>query len=188
LTAASLNANLSFAASSPASGLAFITGAAFTTATSVSLPNSTFTSTYRNYKVILQLTALTADADFSLRFRASGSDDTNTNYRSANIGINSLGTQIDEVGNVQSSIDMGESDSGNIFYSTQFDVIAPQVATVTTVWGNYGYNNKAATTGFTAINLGGNFGTTTQFDSLTFISSVASSMTGIYRVYGYADS
>jgi hypothetical protein len=35
---------------------------------------------------------------------------------------------------------------------------------------------------------GGVFLLTNQFDSLTFISSVASSITGTYRVYGYTES
>jgi hypothetical protein len=36
-----------------ASGLAFVTGATFTTATSFSLPTDTFASTYKNYRMIV---------------------------------------------------------------------------------------------------------------------------------------
>jgi hypothetical protein len=43
----------------PTGGLTLISSTSFTTATSVSLPDNTFTSSYDNYKLIFQLSAVT---------------------------------------------------------------------------------------------------------------------------------
>ena len=189
LTAASLNDNFTFAANNPPAtpgGLAFITGAAFTTATTVSLPNDTFTATYDNYKVLLSVTADIADADFTLRMRDSGSDDSSSNYRNMFLGITDGGVASNATSSGVTSFTVGESDVLS-WYTLVLDVLNPFLSEQTTVVGNYSALNKAATN-----NIGragsGILTTTTSYDSLTFISSVASSITGTYRVYGYANS
>lgn len=168
--------------------LQFITGTTFTTATSFSLPNGTFTSTYRNYRFIVSLTGLTADADFTLRFRAAGTDDSSNAYQYAFTDVTTIATTAIASSNGTTSISMAESDvSFAQRYSLVLDVLAPQVAQTSIVSGMIQYVNKAASatisrtgTGFLA--------SSTQFDSLSFISSVASSISGVYRVYGYSDS
>lgn len=169
-------------------GLVYLTSATFTTATSVSLPASTFTSTYRNYRFILSLTALTADADFTLRFRASGTDDSTNNYQLAMNDIRTTGASALATSAGNTSISMAEQDAGLATrYSLVFDVLAPQVAQATIIFGNIQFVDKAAT--YTASRTGSAFfSNATQFDSLSFISSVASSISGNYRVYAYADS
>ena len=61
LTAASLNANFTFAA---ASGLTLVSTTTFTTQATVDI--TAFSATYDNYKVIVQTTAGTADLFFRL--------------------------------------------------------------------------------------------------------------------------
>lgn len=169
------------------SGLNYVTGATFTTATSFSLPNDTFTGTYRNYRFIMQITALTADATFTMRLRTSGTDNSTANYRTAGNGITSAGVTTTKVGNAQTSFNMAENDGPLSGYSLVLDIIAPQVATFTAAHGRYTCF-ETTPQGLLAIGVGLHFDGTTQFDSLSFISSVASSMTGNYRVYGYADA
>ena len=172
----------------PSTGaLIYLTGAAFTTQTSVSLPANTFTSTYRNYKIILQLTAVTSDADFTARLRASGSDNTTANYQTAMFGGDTGAVARSNSGVNQTSFNFGESDAADVRYAFKFDILAPQVATFTYMFGQVNYVNKANTF-IAALNGCQHFSATTQFDSFTFISSVASSITGTYRVYAYADS
>jgi hypothetical protein len=184
LTAQSLNDNFAFAVET---GLSFITGAAFTTATSVSLPDNTFSSTYRNYKMILTITAVTSDADFSVRLRASGSDNTTSNYNTMLYGgnTNAVGAALGN-GNVTSFL-AGEQDAGVVRYTWNFDILQPQIAQNTYLSGELSFVDKAATATFARTGVC-TFAATTQFDSLSFISSVASSITGTYRVYGYSDS
>ena len=169
-------------------GLVYLTGASFTTQTSVSLPNSTFTSTYRNYRVMFQITAVTSDADFTMRLRASGTDDTTANYDYAFGGL-SVSPATTSVSGAQTATSwvIGEQDAANVAYNLVLDVVAPQVATRTFINGSYTYVDKANSVWVARFG-SGYFRSTTQFDALTFISSVASSITGVYRVYGYADS
>ena len=168
-------------------GMVFLTGATFTTATSASLPNSTFTSTYRNYRLQLQVTALTADADFTMRMRASGTDDSTSNYDNIWYRLSNGGVADNIASIAQTAWNMGEQDNTNVWHFLTLDVLAPQVADQTFITGSYGYINKANNAWFQAV---GScvFRDVTQFDSLSFISSVASSMTGNYRVYGYLES
>jgi len=171
-----------------APGLVYITGASFTTATSVSLPTSTFSATYRNYRLFLQLTALSTDADFSMRFRSSGTDNTSSDYRTAGIGLTSVNASSNLFNNAATSFTMGESDSVTPWYYLVLDIVTPQVATYSYISGQTAFTAKSGASGLIGVNVLGNFNATTQFDSLTFISSVASSMTGAYRVYGYSES
>lgn len=169
-------------------GLVYITGATFTTATSVSLPNNTFSSTYRNYRFILSLTALTTDADFTLRFRSSGTDDSNNVYQWSFTDVRTTGTTALATSNGTTSISMAENDASlPTRYSLMLDVLAPQVAQATIVFASIQFVDKPAT--YTATRTGsGFFSNATQFDSMSFISSVSSSISGNYRVYGYTDS
>lgn len=184
LTAASLNNNFAFAAANP-TGLTFLSSTSFTTATNVSLPANTFSATYRNYRVMLQITALTADALFTMRLRAAGTDNTTSDYRTAGVGVSSAAVATTKTGNAQSSFNFAEQDAGNLGYSLVFDIIGPQTATATNLHGQYGFF-AGTPAGFEGVNFSNNFTATTSFDSLTFISSVASSMTGTIAAYGYA--
>ena len=182
LTASSLNSNFA-----TAGGLQYVTGASFTTATSFSLPASTFTSTYRNYRIIVNVTAITSDATFTMRVRSAGTDFTSANYGTMFTGVTSTGTANNSTGNDQTSWAVGEMDSGIPTYSLALDVMNPQIATYTTCEGAY---STVLTTGTAALGRSGALllNNTGQYDSLSFISSVASSMTGVYRVYGYRES
>lgn len=168
-------------------GLVFITGTSFTTQTSVSLPTNTFSSTYANYRILLQLTAVTADSDFTMRLRAAGADNSTSNYRSSGVGVLSTGTTFNVTGDGQSSFNMAESDPGLNLYSAVLDILSPQVASNTIIAGSLSGLNKASS-GVFGVHASGTFNATTSFDSLTFISSTASSITGFYKVYGYANS
>jgi hypothetical protein len=169
-------------------GLVYLTGASFTTATSVSLPNSTFTSTYRNYRILFTLSALTADADITVRMRASGTDDSGANYFTMFSGVRNDAVAVSLVNTLGTSWNFAESDSPFASaYSFCMDVLQPQIATTTELQGTLSWYAKA-----TAVVAGASGSawqnTSTAYDSLSVISSVASSMTGVYRVYGYSES
>lgn len=165
-------------------GLTFLTGTSFSAVTSFSLPNSTFTSSYVNYRLIVRVTALTADADFTMRMRASGTDNSSGQYNTMLVGIASSGVATNATADSATSWNVGELDAGIPGYSLVMDVINPQVATYTACHGTISMVNKA---GNASIGRAGSWwmNNTGSFDSLSFISSVASSITGTYRVYGY---
>ena len=145
LTAASLNANLSFAASNPPSGLAFISSTTVSAATSISLPASTFTATYANYRLQLQITALTTDATFTIRMRAAGADNTTSNYSTMFMGIDSTGTARNEVNANTNTWVFGELDavSHPDKYSLTIDVNNPQLTLPTTILGGYSFQQPS---------------------------------------------
>jgi hypothetical protein len=187
LTAASLNDNFTFAASNPPGGLTFITGATFTTATSVSLPNDTFTATYDNYKIIWRITNGTATTpNITGRLRAAGSDDTNSSYSNMNVGINN-GAVADSVGNTTTAFNYGAAAPNVQRWSLVMDLLGPKTATHTVALGGL----FALTSGageFAGRNISQVFAGNTAFDSFSIIASVASSITGYYKIYGYANS
>ena len=175
----------------PSSALVNLQGATFSNVTSVSTPNGTFTSTYANYKIIFQLTALTADADFTFRMRASGTDTTGSVYNTALAGSLGAGTASNQGGTTQTAFLIGQSDgSQGLRYAFVCDMIAPQLTENTRWFGTLGGVLKDASDVYFRAG-GGHMGganETTSYDAVTFISSVASSMTGYYKVYGYVNS
>jgi hypothetical protein len=166
-------------------GLTFITGATFTNATSFSLPNNTFSASYRNYRLHVTITASTADVSFTIRMRASGTDNTAGSYSWAVVGLLDNGTGSNVSANSQTSWGgLGTVDATLEYYGLALDIIAPQVAERTFMLGQY----MGVTTdglNWLARNGGWNHNSATQFDALSFISDVASSITGSYAVYGY---
>ena len=169
-----------------AGGLVYLTGTSFSAVSSVSFPNNTFTSTYRNYRVILTITDnSTDDTTLAMRLRASGTDDA-TGYYGALFGVNyAADTFRVSRANNATSFPLGNMRTTVGFdQAYTFDVINPQQATTTQWMGN-------GTPYFASDNGGATFGgvenSATQFDAMSFIPG-AGTITGTYRVYGYADS
>lgn len=161
-------------------GLVYITGATFTTVSSFSLPTNTFTSTYRNYRMILEISASSALAANSMRFRTAGTDNSGTGYRVMNTGVTPSGTANNVTGDNQTSIGLG---SGVLYGS--FDVIQPQItSSYTTVAGAFIQANASTLAGQT---LSSTTVTSASFDSLSIIAA-SGTITGLYRVYGYSES
>jgi len=159
-----------------AGGLVRVDGGSFTTATSVSFPNDTFTSTHDNYVCMLVLTALTSNASFSIRLRASGSDNTISDYWRV---IN--GTQLNAT-----SWSAGEANTTPRYFLI-LNLLSPKLSQRTGMFQQQ-FNINQAGNAYAYQQGGGVFDANTSFDSASFISSVASSMTGTYNVYGYANS
>ena len=170
-------------------GLVFLGSGTYTTATSVSLPNSTFTSTYRNYKVIFTQTAQTGSVALTMRMRASGTDSSAASYFQAAPGLSSNAVARNTANNATTSWTIGTtfaSASSGIRASIVLDVVDPQQTSETFMSGFAIFYNIDGN--LETHSIGANFFATTSFDSLSLISSVASSVSGYYRVYGYADS
>lgn len=170
-------------------GLVYITGASFSAVSSVSLPNNTFTSTYKNYKVVVEFTdASVNNAAITMRLRAAGSDNTAASYSSNIVATAVSGTtQYNSASSGATSFGLGSvratyTNDQNMFV---FDLQNPQTALVTTYVGNAIMHPTASLLGMGSI--GGHFDNTTSFDSLSVIIG-SGTITGNYRVYGYTDS
>jgi len=167
------------------SGLVFITGTTFTTVTSVSLPNDTFTSTYDNYRMILALTATSANQTQTIRLRAAGSDNTTTNYNTCGVGIDTTGTARNFTGDSQTSFVTGRTD-GSTGYAFSIDIIAPKLSTRRTVINGWTEHEQSGVFGSAITGQNGIFQATTSFDSLSLIVAGGATISGFYAVYGYA--
>jgi hypothetical protein len=171
-------------------GLEFIKAGTFTTATSFSFDNSTFTSTYRNYKVFVDFTASSANLLITARMRASGSDASASSYYHYNAYSRSdSGTSQNSYGDALTLWTLGYIGTGNDLLKAQwsFDLISPQVATTTGLVG-LGVSSNSAYTYALYGNFTGRYALNTQFDSMTFLASGGNNFTGVYRIYGYRES
>ena len=166
-------------------GLTYITGTSFSGVSSVSLPNSTFTSTYKNYAVLITITSSTSSAGtaFNFRMRASGSDNTSANYSWARQYY--YNTASGSTGN-------GGDTTFVMFESTAFargealiNLFAPQL-TERTQFTAAGYLDQNGNTVIGG-NSSGTTTVTTSYDAISFYPSNGT-ITGRYEVYGYANS
>lgn len=167
-----------------APGLVYITGASFTSATTVSMASGVFTSTYKTYEVIFQVTS-GGDAQVSVRVNNAGSPRTAANYlgganRAASDGSNSNTGS----GAGSTSVNVSGTNTTNRVNLT-LSVYSPTDTGVATTFGVYGFgaNNSNLASGISA---GGIYTTAEANDGLTFTSGAA--ITGFYRVYGLSES
>lgn len=173
---------LKWATPTAAAGLTKITSASFSAVSSVSFPNNTFTSTYKNYLVVIDLTNCSANLTVQGRMRASGADDTNSSYFSL-VGSTTTSASTEYIANANQNImSLGYINSGDSWFSAELTFVAPQAATKTKISGT----GVGISSGFNLVvgrNNGHAFNANTQFDSFTLIASTGN-FTGNYAVYG----
>jgi hypothetical protein len=168
-----------------ASGLTFITGASFTGVATVDSPIDTFTSTYANYLVILDIQTLASFAAVYWRFSTAGTPITSATYDWAGISIRSSGTTFP--GGSSASTQFYVGDCGNIEYSSfQFTVINPQISARNSkiIWA--GPHSDATHLYHTTAS--GRNSTAASHDGFRILNSGGVNMTGSYKVYGYSNS
>ena len=159
-------------------GLVKLQTVTFSAVSSVSLPASTFTSTYENYRIIITGTG-SAGGDLDLRLRASGSDNSTSNYYY-------WGTNRTNAGATNAFQGVGTnraiaSATGTVYGHGVLDIFNPQVASPTLITST-GSGINASTS--SAIWVNSAFGLTTQFDSATFLVA-SGTITGTLYAYGY---
>ena len=166
-------------------GLVLVTAQTFSAVTSFSLPANTFSSTYANYKLIIDITTASANCSFTMRMRASGSDNTSAIYNTMMAGISSAAGVVNLTGNDQTSWAAGDINITFPITALSMDVIAPNLARYTDLTGQIVASDAG---NFKAYSGAMSIRATTAFDSLSFIVGGGANITGDYRVYGYANS
>jgi hypothetical protein len=181
-TSASAAIFIASAVTATAGGLTFITGASFTTAASVSLPTSTFTSTYTNYRILLNVSSASSMSSLRMRFRASGTDNTASNYQQGYMTDQAFANTLTTFAYLTNCV-FGAS--VNINGTQSMDIYNPQSA-VAASWlsqGQYLTTNNNSQQSLA----GGVLTVTTAYDAITFYGD-GNSITGNYKVYGYTNS
>jgi len=176
-----IDASMNTALGTKKAGMVLLNTTSFSGVSGISLPASTFTSTYRNYKFLIEVSGASASGIYNMRLRASGSDNTTANYQQQSFYSSGATVASSRTTN-QTSYSMNSINTNRNFYD--FTIYAPQIATETLWQINGGFN--PATTSLESNGWIGGFSATTQFDSLSFYSTGAN-ISGIYRVYGYND-
>lgn len=145
---------------------------------SISL-NGVFTSTYKNYMVVWNATGGTGSGPVYMRLRASGTDNTTTNYSSSGVwGYYTSGSGAQGYGSQTFWAFHYWNGAGG--QQRNINLFDPQTATNTS-FGAIGSNADANSY------YGGYFGATTQFDGITIYPS-SGTMTGTVRIYGLKNS
>jgi hypothetical protein len=168
----------------PSQGLTLIYTTTFSGVTSISAATDSFTSTYANYRILFDATAVGGDETISCRLRSAGSDDTVANYDTANYSY----TAGNSAAGFAANIDLnrwlvGEFDGGsnNHSYSISMDMFRPKEAVFTTM----SMQAQMVKTDGTRISIfgGGWKKTTTAYDSISFVFTANTS--GRLSIYGY---
>lgn len=198
LTAASLNANLVFAAANPVavpgglvavvptsvavgsgSGSVSATGTVtFTGASSVSV-NGCFTATYTNYVVLINwFTAVSADP--TLRWRVGGADNSTASSYVCSVASTTASAwtvQTDTASSATFSYSSGSASTAKT--ETSLTIYEPFLAVQT----RHNQNN-AGTLSYGQQQIVGKHNQSTSYDGFSILSS--SNLTGTLTVYGYA--
>lgn len=163
-------------------GLVLVSSSSFTAQTGVDI-DSCFSSQYANYRVVIDLSAISANDTVVFVFRDSSGNITSSNYDYTMLEWYSgsvAATSSLAVGN--SRIQFTYTTPG--YMAATIDIYNPQVA-LRTQWTSNA-TSMNGTTWTLADRIDGNFRLTTQFTGfrLTTAGGTAT-MTGTIRVYGY---
>lgn len=149
----------------------------FTNVTSISL-NNVFTSTYRNYRVVVSFSSSTANGSFlGIRLRAAGTDVSSASYTS-NVGNWSAGSWATSQLTGQTLIRLVISDNQTTLKASgSFEIANPNVAATTSLHGTF------------SAYVGGIFSglleTTAQYDGFTLLMASGVAFTGTVQIFGY---
>ncbi len=164
------------------SGLVFIKSVALATATTNI--TSCFSSTYRNYRVIIDDVTPSASISLYIRFLTGTTPDTSTNYGWAYTGILENNTVINNASSGQNLAFTGINISftGASLAGGSLDMYNPQAAKQTignVIADTYESSNFGFRTGSFRLN------TTNQYDGFQITTGGAPTVTGNVTVYGY---
>ena len=176
----------SWATVGPASpgSFVYITQGTFSSVASVSMAAGTFTSTYKNYKVILRITSTSAHQAMGVRVNVAGSAQTGSNYYGGWIAVQSNGGVNAYASNAATSAICLYPQS-TTFAGLDITVYEPTDAATATRWS--GTMSDGSDNNTHAGGAGGNVYTVAAaHDGLTFF--VAGTFGGTYYVYGIKDS
>jgi hypothetical protein len=179
----SIDASMFTALGTKKAGLVLLSTTSFSAVASQALPTDTFTSAYDNYKIILKISATTADSAIYLKMRASGTD-SSANYYWGLYGVVVGGSIAVNTGsNVSTGFNIMDTDTGSSAKPTfaEITLFNPKVAEPTSMIGQTSQSNTAGSpSGF---NLWGLHTPSTAYDSVDFIPT-AGNISGSITVYG----
>jgi hypothetical protein len=161
-------------------GLVLINSTTFSAASTVSV-NSVFSSTYRNYKMVVSYTMSANNEPLYMRMRASGTDNSSANYFiNGTVGVTANISNIGNANETAFKLQQGGATAAGI----SMDLFAPNIGTRINITSQ----GSAISTGAYASSyqIGGFLDANVTADGFTFIPG-AGTISGIVKVYGYAN-
>lgn len=160
------------------SGLTKITSSSFSASSAVNV-NDVFSATYKNYKVMLNITSSAAGINCNFRYRVGGADNSTANY--ATQLLNATGASV-AAGNVSGQTSGFLIDIKNVNANQELTFFNPFASELTysTAVGNWEASAPILQQRF------GGFNATTSFTGFTIIPA-SGTITGSLIVYGLAD-
>lgn len=168
-------------------GLIYLTGASFTSVASVSIPTDTFTATYTNYKIFLEVTAFSTGASLGMRMRAAGTDNTADAYRYGTLGLYSTGATSNANGDAGVTQWANLTEANTEQMAAEITIFNPKTTAKPKRMNAQTVFNRTGAPYFAFRTYGANLDSTTSFDACSFFPS-AGNITGSYKVYGVSNS
>jgi hypothetical protein len=172
-----IDASMNTALGTKKAGMVLLNTTSFSAVSSFSLAADTFTATYDNYKILIQVTSAASSGYLTGRVRAAGSDLSGSDYASAVIQAAYASTSLgnDNAGATATSFRLSYLDGRQNITMELMNPKATQFTSFYNMNDRQGYGYQTA---------GGVYKQTTSVDSFSFISA-AGNITGSYSVYGY---
>lgn len=158
-------------------GLVLVYSDTFSAASAVHVDDC-FTTDYDAYRIIVSALAASGSPNVTLNMRASGTDNTSTNYH-YQISIASNASTYPIRATSQNTMQLGRADAVTGLMVS--DIFGPALATQTQVMGMY----AQGTTSAEITNLFGVHDVASAYDGFT-LTPASSTITGSVYVYGYA--
>jgi hypothetical protein len=154
----------------------------FSGCSSVSL-NDVFSATYDNYRILMPITGLVADATITARLRVSGADNSNSAYTTVLVSGNGAAASSTSTSTTSFDLSSVDGPTSAFRYVISFDIFRPQKVDRTLFIGTVGSFTSAGASVVSSI--WGSQENSTSFDGLTILSSA--NITGSVSVYGYTN-
>ena len=181
-----IDTSLNTALGTKKAGLVLLNTTTFSAVASQSV-NNVFSATYKNYVIVTYHTT-TADTNTTLRFRTSGTDNSNASYMQlAQRVISGVGTfAVTSTAGTASSILLATANGTSCSKHISVDIANPFATDYTMVTGTNVFSGASGAGAGGGGAIQGNFGATTSFDGFTLIVGTGT-MTGAVSVYGRAE-
>lgn len=161
-------------------GLVLVTSSTVSGSTTINI-NNCFTSTYTNYRIVYAGTTSNTSQNIFMKL-ASGGTTSGTNYEFYTTRyFSSNATQVNATNNGGLGFEIAPTLQGTGF---SYDVIQPQLAQSTSIFGQGGGYQSGSTRGVFAI-CNGIHRPQTAYDGLSIICDTSGTLTGTLYVYGY---
>jgi hypothetical protein len=157
-------------------GLEYVAGASFSAVTEI-LIDSKFTSTYRNYRLVLDCQSSAGGSVFSWQLRSGSSTISTTTYQFQFLSVDSTTVSSSRTTGA-SSVRIGANDT-SAYHALTSDIFCPQVAEPTRIINTFNRNSGNTTESIWGANTN-----STSYDGMR-ISVGSGNMTGSYTLYGY---